>query len=70
MRFLQRCIHAYWGNEHNENTIDAAARMRSVIGVVADEIEAMAPSKTIAKICHLQCMEIAGRLRRISDEQG
>jgi hypothetical protein len=70
MRFLKRCIHAYWGDEHCEDTIDAAARMRSVIGVVADEIESMAPSRTVAKICHLQCMEIAERLRGISNEQG
>lgn len=68
MRFIEKCTRAYWGTEFNDHTLDAADRMRRVLALVAEEVEAMAPSKTVAKICHLQCMEIADRLRRISDE--
>jgi hypothetical protein len=69
MMFIQKCVKAYWGDQHSEDTLDATNRMRSVIAVVAEEIESMAPSPTVAKICHLQCMEIADRLRRICNEQ-
>lgn len=68
MRFLSKCNKAYWGKEHNEHTLDDPDRMRSVMLLVAQEVEAMAPSKTVAKICHLQCMEIADRIRRLCDE--
>lgn len=68
MRFLDKCINAYWATENNDYTIDAADRMRGVLALVAQEIETMAPSKTVAKICHLQCMEIADRIRKLRDE--
>ncbi len=68
MRFLEKCTSAYWGADNNDYTIDAADRMRSVLSLVAQEIEAMAPSKTVAKICHLQCMEIADHIRKLRDE--
>jgi hypothetical protein len=68
MRFIERCTQAYWGTDNNDYTIDAADRMRCVLSLVAQEIEAMAPSKTIAKICNLQCMEIADKIRRLRDE--
>lgn len=68
MRFIDKCTSAYWGADNDDYIIDAADRMRSVLALVAQEVEAMAPSKTVAKICHLQCMEIADRIRRLSDE--
>ena len=68
MRFIDKCTSAYWGADNNDYTIDAADRMRGVLALVAQEIEAMAPSKTVAKICHLQCMEIADKIRRLRDE--
>jgi len=68
MRFLEECTLAYWGADNNDYTLDAADRMRCVLHLVAKEIETMAPSKTVAKICHLQCMEIADRIRRLSNE--
>ena len=68
MRFIDKCSEAYWGAEFNDNTIACPDRMRRVLALVAQEIETMAPSKTVAKICHLQCMEIADRMRGLSDE--
>lgn len=68
MRLLQKCINAYWGEQHSDDHLDSADRMRSVLAVVAEEVESMAPSKTVAKICHLQCMEIAERIRRLCND--
>lgn len=68
MRFLDKCMSAYWSADNDDHTIDAADRMRGVLALVAQEVEAMAPSKTVAKICHLQCMEIADRIRKLRDE--
>lgn len=68
MKLIQQCIEAYWGEQHSDEPLDSDNRMRSVLAVVAQEIESMAPSKTVAKICHLQCLEIADRLRRICND--
>lgn len=69
MRFIDKCIETYWGPEFNEHTLGSVDRMRSVLSLVAEEVEALAPEKSVAKICHLQCMEIAQHIRELSNEQ-
>lgn len=60
----ERCINAYWFPDSRYSIADHQ-RVAAVFEVIADEIETWAPPKTEAKICHLQIMEVAARLREM-----
>lgn len=60
----ERCINAYWYPDSRYGLADRF-RMASVFEVIAAEIESWAPPKSQAKICHLQIMEVAQRLREL-----
>jgi hypothetical protein len=61
---IERCSSAYWFPDSRYSIADHV-RMAAVLSVIADEIEAWAPAKEQARICHLQVMEIAARLREL-----
>jgi len=61
---IDRCSSAYWFPDSRYSIADHV-RMAAVLSVIADEIETWAPAKEQAKICHLQVMEIAARLREL-----
>ena len=63
---IDRCSDAYWFPD-SRFSISHRCRMAAVFGVIATEIESWAPSKADAKICHLQIMEIAARLRELAN---
>jgi len=60
----ERATNAYWFPDSRFSIADHV-RMAAVFDVIADEIETWAPSKAEAKICHLQIMEVAARLREL-----
>jgi hypothetical protein len=60
-------LDAFWCLTNNSMTITSPDRMREVLRLVANEVEAWAPPKSEAKICHLAVVEIAQRLRLEAD---
>jgi hypothetical protein len=62
-----RMLDAFWCLTNNSMTITSPDRMREVLRLVANEVEAWAPPKSEAKICHLAVVEIAQRLRLEAD---
>jgi hypothetical protein len=62
-----RMLDAFWCLTNNSMTITSPDRMREVLRLVANEVEAWAPSRSEAKICHLAVVEIAQRLRLEAD---
>jgi hypothetical protein len=61
---IDRCSDAYWFPDSRFSIADHV-RMSAVFHVLADEIETWAPDKATARICHLQIMEVAARLREL-----
>jgi hypothetical protein len=63
-----RMLDAFWCLTNNSMTITSPDRMREVLRMLANEVEAWAPSYLESKICHLAVMEVAQRLRAEADQ--
>jgi hypothetical protein len=61
-----RMLDAFWCLTNNAK--DRKYRMREVLRLVANEVEAWAPSYLESKIRHLAVMEVAQRLRAEADQ--
>jgi hypothetical protein len=62
-----RMLDAFWCLT-NKRSIASPDRMREVLRLVANEVEAWAPSYLESKIRHLAVMEVAQRLRAEADQ--
>ena len=63
-----RMLDAFWCLTNNSMTITSPDRMREVLRLVANEVEAWAPPYTEQRICHLAVTEVAQRLRAEADQ--
>jgi hypothetical protein len=63
-----RMLDAFWCLTNNSRSITSPDRMREVLRLVANEVEAWAPSYLESKIRHLAVMEVAQRLRAEADQ--
>jgi hypothetical protein len=63
-----RMLDAFWCLTNNSMTITSPDRMREVLRLVANEVEAWAPSYLESKICHLAVTLVAQRLRAEADQ--